>query len=649
MTNNFVVGELGRAFQTAVTHEDAATRRSAEKRVEQWTRMMSAWSAGRVEVGSRRPVVGLPIWVTLEVLRGGFATGSALAESSLGEDELAMAARLGLPNDRRALFMHLLTDAGMDELTTLLDAGTYRVEVPEDAALLVVAWLATHGQRAASLNVLEELWPLAGRLRFVPKVGPLPIGPPDHVNRIAVGEAQQLLGSQKPKHAVEVQREALAVWNPFSDRVVALWWERVVGDELDGRVPEEWVAQAQSLLTEYERLAESNTACTKHRKPKENLPILLRGLRSVAAGIPLDARLHGQVMTALRAVVAKRGAPGSPKLEELREEQTHVAQSPSHARLAHLAATRLDDFDPTSGLLEIVSVTEPISQHESAKSGLITGTAMPAVVERTMTRARSAPIETLIDEGVVPSAEVLASLIPQIAADVVAAEFDDEALRRLVSATYRAFRARRSLLLVDLAKQVSFSELPWISALDVVRTPSERPEALRVAHRVSRLALAHFPSTILPNPLVRELQTLFDAGGRPLPFTEELAADIFMGRFSKKFTAAAKIAAQVNSGTLYERYYGIDGTEILSLKERTPSQSRRRWWLRSHVPNSPVARSFSSIVDERTPARQPGGWSVAANGMAIEQAQILTTHNLALLTSEELSRQPAGSRPQRFV
>ncbi len=618
MTNNFVLGELSRAFQTAVTHEDAATRRSAEKRVEQWTRMLSAWRTGEVEVGPRRPVAGLPIWVTLEVLRGGFATGSALAEIPLGEDEVAMAARLGLPNDRRALFMYLLTDAGLDELTTLLNAGTYRIDVPEDAALLVVAWLATRGHRAAALKVLEELGPLAGRLRLVPKMGPLPIAPPDHVNRIAVGDAQHLLESRKPKPAVEVQREALAVWNPFSDRVVALWWERVVDGDLDGHTPAEWVVRAQTLLAEYERLAAANTACTKHRKPKENLAILIRGLKSAAAGTPLDARLRGQVTTALRDIVAKRGTPESPKLAELREEQGHVAQTPSHARLARLAATRLADFDPTSGLLEVGSVLEPITQQESAQSGLLAGIAMPAVVGRTVKRARSAPIETLIDEGVVPSAEVMASLIPQIAADVVAAEFDDEALKRLVSATYRAFRARRSLLLVDLAKQVSFDELPWINALGAVAGPNDRPEALRVAHRASKLALDHFPSTILPNPLVRELHALFSAGGRPLPFTEELAADIFMGRFSKKFTAAGKIAAQVNAGTLYERYYGINAEEILSLKEPKTPRPRRHWWRRPTAPSDADARSFSSIVDERTPARQQAGWSVAANGMAIE-------------------------------
>ncbi|MFV0464080.1 MAG: hypothetical protein ACK5MP_12935 [Nostocoides sp.] len=71
---------------------------------------------------------------------------------------------------------------------------------------------------------------------------------------------------------------------------------------------------------------------------------------------------------------------------------------------------------------------------------------------------------------------------------------------------------------------------------------------------MAALAIDSFPGTILPNPLVSELATLYAAAGIDIPLTEELAADFFTGRFSAKFTRAAKLAAELLQGSAYERY-----------------------------------------------------------------------------------------------
>lgn len=43
--------------------------------------------------------------------------------------------------------------------------------------------------------------------------------------RLTAGEARAILQSRREHDRVETQREALAVWNPFSDKVLDLWLE----------------------------------------------------------------------------------------------------------------------------------------------------------------------------------------------------------------------------------------------------------------------------------------------------------------------------------------------------------------------------------------------------------------------------------------
>jgi hypothetical protein len=120
---------------------------------------------------------------------------------------------------------------------------------------------------------------------------------------------------------------------------------------------------------------------------------------------------------------------------------------------------------------------------------------------------------------------------------------------------------------------------------------------------------------------VTELDALAREAGVPLPLVEELAADIFMGTFSARFLAAAKLAGRLLEGSLYARYFGIDYERILALDDVE----------RRHAHAAPTSPGFDAYCMARAgkPSRR---WSVAANGTVIEQAQVLTTHNLAALT-----------------
>ncbi len=100
----YPLGQLARALTTAQAHEDAATRQRAELRARRWQHVVAGMAQGRLDIGSRTPVKGLPAWVTPEVIQGGFATGEPAASGPLRPDEAERAQRLRLPADRRALF-----------------------------------------------------------------------------------------------------------------------------------------------------------------------------------------------------------------------------------------------------------------------------------------------------------------------------------------------------------------------------------------------------------------------------------------------------------------------------------------------------------------------------------------------------------------
>jgi hypothetical protein len=198
--------------------------------------------------------------------------------------------------------------------------------------------------------------------------------------------------------------------------------------------------------------------------------------------------------------------------------------------------------------------------------------------------------------------------------------FTDPALGELHTQTYGAFRRRRGLLLLNLEHQVRFEELPWAGALVPFRVEGANtaPDVLRHA---TLLALTAFPQAILPNPLIRELGALATAARTPLPLVEEVAADIFTGHFTAKWQAAAELTSTALAGTLYARYYDLPDVTSWRHPRRVI-----RW-------GKAVSEDFAVRCAERAKEAQTGSRRnhVAVSGTVLEQSQILTTHNLAVL------------------
>ncbi|WP_289009679.1 hypothetical protein, partial [uncultured Thermomonospora sp.] len=68
--------------------------------------------------------------------------------------------------------------------------------------------------------MLEEIGPFADRLRFLPR----PSGAPQKASltqRWTVGQVRERLAARRPSAAVAAMNEALTVWNPFADELLA--------------------------------------------------------------------------------------------------------------------------------------------------------------------------------------------------------------------------------------------------------------------------------------------------------------------------------------------------------------------------------------------------------------------------------------------
>lgn len=643
---DYALGRLEQAVAAATNHADPAVRQRAATRADQWRAVLSGMSDGTLTVGARAPVAGAPVWVTLAVLHGGFASGEFAAEGPLQAHEEALLAELGArahESPRGRLNRHFLGDAGQAALLTAVREGRLSVAVPEEGALAVVAWLLAHGQALEGLDLVATLRPWLPRLRFYPRLEPTP-RPSGSVVRVATaGELARALRAAKPRPDIAAMNAALRVWHPLYDRLVALWLATVAGEPprfeptrrasgqpdiaggWPGQVlPPGWTEQRDAWLADHR--AATQTTPQRNKTDDSGFTRLREALERWTPPQSLNPRDAGRVRQTL-AGVAARGGPGTPQHAARRAAQAVIAARPSNHDLAEVVARRLGRFPKDAGLPTLDAVAADIADGEC--EGVPAGAEIPAHMITKAARALEASIAELIDRGVIGSAEVLAIVLPQITSHVAAAGISDPGLRDLYTAIYAAFRKRRSLLLLNLEHQVRFDELPWISALAPLRRDGLDTRALarQTLEEVTVLALTGFPETILPNPLVREMAALIDRAGLSLPLVEEVAADIFMGTFTSKWSTAAATATALLTGTLYARYYDLPARDDAALVATKAQPKQRGGWLAKAT-----ADAFAALCAARArEAGAAGGSHVARNGAVLEQSQILTTHNLAAL------------------
>lgn len=652
--------QIAKALTTSETHIDAQTREQAFNKVKQWQSVIDGMMCGRFTVGSRQPMPDLPVWVTPEVVTGGFVTGNSLAGGPLLPHEHELLKRIPdatATSERQAINTFFLTEEGFAELAALLSSGCYDITVPEEGAMLTIVWLATNGQADAARSLVDIIAPHFSALRFYPLPAKSPPVSGARIYLERVGETQEKIRRIQPNAQIMVQREAINVWIPLYDRMIGLFMETVAGDipviqpDTQGRwvspatgkfliaggwpcrnYPLDWRERAAQLGAECDRMRSRHKMCSRPDKAGDSFARLHSFLKQcVDDADSLTGRDVGMIRLILARHVAKRGKPQSEKFQQLRKRQAVQVTGPTFHELAQVVAERLEAHPPESGLDTVDSITRPVSQDEAGNFHIPKDTPIPASICRKVDRCLCDTADVLVELGIITSGDTLARVIPQFTSNLKAASFEDIRLRRLYSNVYRAFRQRRSLLLLNMEKQVQLQELPWISAVESFRRsdPSTREVSAQVLKELALLTLRSFPHAIIPNKLLQEFRSLAKDADLKLPLVEELAADIFMDDFSPKFTLAAKRAAELLGGSLYARYYKLDVGAVSNLPE-AELEPKKSWFNQN---SSPKPNPLVTMCIQRSGVDPAVRWDVVRNGMVIEQAQILTTHNLATLYS----------------
>lgn len=618
----YAVFQLSRAL--IATQRDADPQ--ARKRVERWQRVVEHLMQGSAQYGSRVPFADLPPWITLDVATGGFATGQLLAGGALTAYERQLAVSIpGIRagHERFDLNVWHLSDVGVATLQERLAKGTYQIDVPEEAALLTVSWLLRHQRTDEARTLIEQIAPFFDHLRFFPTAVDEPPISTAEVHVFDSASVRQRLNRQLAQPRLAVQKHVVENRLPLYDAAVSLFLLTCQDGWPCRHYPEGWFERATALGAQIARTcsAEHRSNGSFKTRAAELFALLGQCLCDQAS---LTGRQVGRIRRIVDDFVAKHGHPESAAHSLKRAEQRQDVAAPGHHLIARAVSARLASYPGSDGVSDFSPLLEPITDEEAKRHRLNLGVMIPPAVRRRLERCRKGTIAELIDHGLISSADTVAQVLPAMTAQICSSVYRDGMLQSLAGATYRAFRRRRSLLLLKLQSQVKIAELPWVAALEGEREASaiSATGARQALVEASAMTLSAFPQAILPNKLLQEFVSLAETAKLDLPFVDEVAADIFMGAFSNKFTRAARQSARCVAGTLYARYYDIDTDGLAGLPDQR--RSRRRSNSRDALATLCAQRANSTF----------GTWSPAVNGTIIEQQQILTTQNLALLFGE---------------
>ncbi|MET9960686.1 hypothetical protein ABZ128_16825 [Streptomyces sp. NPDC006326] len=184
-----------------------------------------------------------------------------------------------------------------------------------------------------------------------------------------------------------------------------------------------------------------------------------------------------------------------------------------------------------------------MTEEEARTSGVPAGSVVPAPIRVIVATALSAPVDTLLARGSVPSAEVWPS-------------------SRRSSAAVHTDRGRAGTPLRPPGS------LPWLRpVLEHRRGAGDRKAARAALRRLGELAVESFPGAGVPNRLVPTLSSLAERAGIALPLTPEPFAAAYGGRVDPGVLPAVRVAAELLRGSPYERYHRIDYTAARDLAE----------------------------------------------------------------------------------
>ncbi len=637
---NIQIGTGYPAFQLAKALRSETDKIEESSKTSKWVQVITGMLSGTLKIGSRTPIKSTPVWVTPEVVKGGFATSNLKAEGPLQKHEIELLDKLNLPIDkqaRKSLNLFYLSDNGIQELTTLLNNNQYSIDVPEEAALLSVALLLQNGHINDAKEILNEITPFFDRLRFYPVITneneQVAKSNDDTVFVQSVVNVIDKIDNNRVNQNISIQKQSVLVWTPFYDKLISLFLKSFSNKlnskkefleqkiEPFAKVDKEWLEEKDSLLLEYKALLKNYEISNRWTKKGAQFSKLLKILIQFSAKEEYVKKHRNYVKQAVNRYVVKHGVPGSSEHESLRVNQSRQCLGPDHIQARKLLCSRLSVLNPNNGIEYIDNIIKNVEEQDVKDFDLPVNWAIPGYLISKVSKGKVDQVKALVKSGVISSPDMLANLLPQITSNVICSSIKSSHIKNLYRKVYLAFRSRRSLLLTNYESQIGIQEIPWIQKLDQYMLLDNEKQAEKVLIQTFNLAISNFPYNILPNKLLQELRALMAQCNERIPLTDEVAADIFMGGFSPKFVEAALIAADHMEDTLYEKYYDIDYSEI----RKNCSTSNGKY-------ETTQMKYFSAMCNDRAGGSK-NAYSVAANGKIIEQQQIITTHNLVQLTS----------------
>lgn len=548
-----------------------------------WTSFWTALSTpNKLRVGSRKPTE-FPVWATPEVTRGGFPT-SVMVASIEAPWERYLALEIGVGADgpmdhvRFRINCFFASSAGQKRLMNSLENNLFEASLPEECALLSAAMLNSLGQFDEARKIVEEVCPFFHDLRFYPRMATANPRPDESLVQLWTREQSIASLQERARKRDSVIRRAE---NKFARRklqaeLVKLLMETVVDDWPLQVFPAGFYERFGKVMAKWRLVAsEGSDRCRQ-----------LFGLVSV----PFKT-LTGRQVGLVRQIMKETNL-------------NPVAPEPI-VDVASLALCVLQRFQAAEPLDTCVTA------EEAARLTLQAGKIIPKSLLRKCLRSTPMPLETLLEKKIIKSAEALAAAVQSLSAVALSETCQDVRLRSLFRIAYRAFRSRRSLLLLRFESQIAIEELPWmLPLLKLVVTPGSEEPCKRALSRLAKLTLWNFPQTLVPNKLVQELIILAKAANFHVPFVQELAADIFQHGVSPRFHEAAVMTSEFCMSSLYGRYFNLEPV----------------------LEESDFTDMFHSLAqDLKWDDGSGASGFVAQNGCKIEACQIYTTHNIVPL------------------
>jgi hypothetical protein len=96
--------------------------------------------------------------------------------------------------------------------------------------------------------------------------------------------------------------------------------------------------------------------------------------------------------------------------EARRRRQTGQASAPTSAEISRALGDRLAKFSRDGGLNSLDAVAGPVAPEEAARHHVPAGRAVPPSLLTKLRRSLAAEVPVLVEAGVIPSAEVLATV-----------------------------------------------------------------------------------------------------------------------------------------------------------------------------------------------------------------------------------------------